>query len=89
MNKTEFVEVLAEVGSKSKTGANQDLDLVLDNLIAALKEEGKVTLSGFGVFSVVERAARNGVNPKTGAKIQIPASKTVKFRAAKNLKDAF
>lgn len=89
MNKTEFVEILALDGSKSKVGANEDLDLVLDNLIEALKVEGKLTLSGFGVFSVVERAARKGVNPKTGAKIDIPASKTVKFRAAKNLKDIF
>jgi DNA-binding protein HU-beta len=89
MNKTELIDVMAERMNVSKVQAKDTVDNFLDALIDGLGKDQKVVLVGFGVFSVSERKARVGVNPKTGEKINIPASKSVKFRAAKNLKDMF
>ncbi len=64
------------------------VDAILDNISKALSKGDKVVLTGFGAFSISKRAARAGVNPKTGAKIQIPAMKVPKFKAGKALKEA-
>ena len=61
---------------------------VLDYIEQSLAEGGPVLIPGFGRFSITERAARNGRNPATGEEIQIPASKAVRFKPAKQLKDA-
>ncbi|MBN2581566.1 MAG: HU family DNA-binding protein [Planctomycetes bacterium] len=87
MNKGEFVEMLADSMGNSKAAAGRALDCVLDCLAKAVKREEKVSLSGFGIFEVKKRKSRMGVNPKTGEKIKIKASKTVGFKAAKALKD--
>jgi len=88
MNKTELVDAVAENANLSKTDAAQAVDAVLSSITGALKKGDKVSLVGFGVFSVRERAARQGRNPKTGQAITIPAGKTPGFKAGKALKDA-
>jgi DNA-binding protein HU-beta len=88
MNKGEFVEMLADCLGESKAAAGRSLDCVLECLAKSVKKNKKVALSGFGTFSVKQRKARQGINPKTGAPIQIKASKTVGFKAAKALKDS-
>ena len=88
MNKGEFVEMLADCMGESKAAAGRSLDCVLDCLAKAVKKTGKVSLSGFGSFEIKRRKARMGINPKTGEKIKIKASRTVGFKAAKALKEA-
>ena len=87
MNKGEFVDVLADCMGISKAEAGRSLDCVLDCLTKSIKQEGKVALSGFGNFEAKTRQARMGINPKTKEPLQIKASKTVGFKAAKALKD--
>lgn len=88
MNKDQLVEaIVAKTGSSKKEGADA-LDALIDAVTAALKKGDKVAIAGFGTFQVSKRAARAGVNPKTGAKIQIPAMKVPKFKAGKGLKEA-
>jgi DNA-binding protein HU-beta len=88
VNKTELAQHLAE---KTDLGAG-DAKAAVDGLTAILSETlsrgGEVNIAGFGKFTVAERGARTGVNPATGEKIQIKASKAPKFTAAKALKDA-
>jgi DNA-binding protein HU-beta len=87
MNKDQLLEAMAgKVGSKKDAGTA--LDAMVDVITNTLKKDDKVAISGFGVFSVSKRAARAGVNPKTGAKIQIPTMKVPKFKAGKGLKEA-
>ena len=74
--------------SLSKAAANQVLNSVLGAITDAVAAGDKVTLIGFGTFSVTERAAREGRNPQTGKKIKIPAKKIVKFKAGSKLADA-
>jgi len=88
MNKGEFVEMLADCMDESKAAAGRSLDCVLDCLAKAVKKTGKVSLSGFGIFEIKRRKARMGINPKTGEKIKIKASKTVGFKASKALKES-
>jgi len=88
MNKTELVDAVAAHAELSKSDAAKAVDSVLDAVTGALKQGDKVSLVGFGVFSVRERAARQGRNPKTGQSITIPAGKTPGFKAGKALKDA-
>jgi len=88
MNKDELIEAVAKKCVCSKKSAADCLDAVLDAITRNIQKGGKVVLTGFGAFSVSKRAARRGVNPKTGAKIQIPAMKVPKFNAGKALKDA-
>ena len=88
MNKGEFVNMVAECMGDSKAAAGRWVDCVLECLAKGVKANGRVALSGFGVFQVRRRAARQGVNPKTGAAIEIKATKTVAFRAAQALKNA-
>jgi DNA-binding protein HU-beta len=72
----------------SKTDAAKAVDGVFDSITDALKKGDEVRLVGFGTFNVAERAQSEGRNPRTGEKIEIPASKQPKFRAGKGLKDA-
>lgn len=87
MTKDQLVEAVARV-CDSKRQANEAVNAVLDAITKALSKGDKVTLPGFGAFSVSKRAARMGVNPRTGAKIRIAATKVPKFKAGKALKDA-
>jgi len=87
MNKSELIDAIATKASLTKTDAAQALDAVISAVGEALKTGDSVTLVGFGTFSVKERAARTGRNPKTGAAIQIAASKVPGFKAGKGLKD--
>lgn len=88
MNKAELVEALASSGELSKAAAGRALDTMLDTILTTLKKGEDVILIGFGTFTVSQRAARSARNPQTGAPIQIPASKVVRFKAGKAVKDA-
>ena len=88
MNKAELIAKIADDAEITKTQANAALDSFVEAVTKTLKSGNKVTLVGFGTFSVSKRAARNGRNPQTGAEIQIAASKQPKFSAGSKLKDA-
>jgi len=89
MNKAELVEELMSVaGIEVKKQAATIVEAIFDTITKTLSKGDEVAVSGFGTFKVVDRAARMGVNPKTGEKIQIKASRKLKFRAAKVLKEA-
>ena len=85
MNKAELISKLADDAGITKTQANAALDSFVGAVTKTLKGGGKVTLVGFGTFSVSKRAARNGRNPQTGAVIKIKAKKVAKFKAGKEL----
>ena len=85
MNKAELVAKIAEDADISKTQANAALDAFTGAITKTLKGGGKVTLVGFGTFSVSKRAARTGRNPQTGAAIKIKAKKVARFKAGKEL----
>lgn len=85
MNKAELVAKMAEDAGLAKTQANAALDSLVDAVTKTLKKGDKVTLVGFGTFSVSKRAARTGRNPQTGAAIKIKAKKVAKFKAGKEL----
>ena len=88
MNKTELVDAVAESADLSKAAAARALDAVIETLTAAMKNGDSVSLVGFGTFSVKDRAARTGRNPRTGEEIQIAAAKVPGFKPGKTLKDA-
>jgi len=88
MNKSELIDAIASKSDLSKAQAAQALEATFAAIEQALKAGETVTLVGFGTFSVKERAARTGRNPKTGEPIQIAASKVPGFKAGKGLKDA-
>lgn len=85
MNKAELITKIADDAGVTKTQANAALDSFVEAVTVTLKKGGKVTLVGFGTFSVSKRAARNGRNPQTGAVIKIKAKKVAKFKAGKEL----
>ncbi|HZI54177.1 MAG TPA: HU family DNA-binding protein [Chitinophagaceae bacterium] len=85
MNKGELIAKLSEDAGITKTQANDALDSFIEAVTKTLKGGGKVTLVGFGTFSVSKRSARNGRNPQTGAIIKIKARKVAKFKAGKEL----
>lgn len=85
MNKQELVEKIAKDTGLTKTDSASALESVLKNVYKASKK-GNVQLVGFGTFKTVQRKARSGVNPATGAKIKIPARKAFTFKASKNPK---
>ena len=85
MNKTELVQAIAEKANLNKTQAKAALEAMLCSVGCALKDGKKVALIGFGTFQVVEKEAREGINPATKAKIMIPAKKVVKFKAGADL----
>jgi len=88
MTKDELIEVVASKCACSKKAASECVDGAIEIITKAMQKGDRVVLTGFGAFQVSKRAARRGVNPKTGAKIQIPAMKVPKFKAGKSLKDA-
>lgn len=88
MNKTEIINGIADAADISKIAAGRALDAFVNLVSDSLQKQDDVTLIGFGTFTVRERAARNGRNPKTGEVIQIKASKQPVFKAGKALKDA-
>jgi DNA-binding protein HU-beta len=88
MTKEELVAKAAKDAGITKTQASSALKSILSSIERALKKGDKVSLVGFGTFSVTKRAARNGRNPATGKPIKIPAAKVPKFKAGKKLKDA-
>ena len=88
MTKAELVEFIAENADLTKADATRALEAVLDGIAKGLKEEGKVTLVGFGTFSAKKRAARTGRNPQTGEEVKIPARVVPGFKAGNKLKDA-
>jgi DNA-binding protein HU-beta len=88
MNKSDLIESMASNAGISKAAAGKALDAMMKSITGELMTGGRVSLVGFGSFSVSERAARDGRNPQTGATIKIPARKVVKFKAGSELKDS-
>lgn len=88
MNKTEFVEKIAAATELSKADSKKALEAVVATIKEALVAGDKVSLIGFGTFSVNERPAREGVNPANGKKIKIAAKKVAKFKAGADLEAA-
>jgi len=88
MGKTDLIEAVAKVSKMEKTKAKLAIETTIEVVTKELKKGGRVQLTGFGTFSTTKRKKRMGVNPKTGAKITIPARKVPKFTAGKALKDA-
>lgn len=88
MTKADLVDKIAEKSGLTKANAERALNATLTAIEDALATGGKVTLTGFGTFQVDERKARTGRNPQTREEINIPASKVVKFRPGKILKDS-
>jgi DNA-binding protein HU-beta len=87
MTKAELVERVAKTNDISKALAEKVLNSVTDNISRCLKKNDKITLTGFGTFSVSKRKARTGRNPQTGQEIKIKATKVPKFKPGKALKD--
>ena len=88
MNRNELVSKVATSTGMSKTNVNSVLDAFTSTVTSALKSGEDVRLVGFGTFSVLQRKAMEGRNPRTGEAIKIPASKRPKFKAGKNVVDA-
>jgi DNA-binding protein HU-beta len=88
VNKNDLISSVAADTGLSKADATKAVDAVFDNIEKTLKRGSEVRLVGFGTFSVADRKASTGRNPRTGETIQIAASKQPKFKAGKGLKDA-
>lgn len=88
MNKSELIESVASSADLSKAAAGKAVDATLSAITKALGEGDQVALIGFGTFSVKERPARTGRDPRTGEPMDISASKAPTFKAGKSLKDA-
>ncbi|MEE4137103.1 MAG: HU family DNA-binding protein [Desulforhopalus sp.] len=88
MNKKELIESIAGAADISKAAAEKALNGTLAAVAESLKKGDKVTLVGFGTFSISKRDARQGRNPQTGKTIKIPAKKIVKFKAGSKLSEA-
>lgn len=88
MTKAELVTMVAEKADISKKDAEKALTAVVDSITETLAKGDKIQLVGFGTFEVRERAARDGINPQTKAKIKIEATKVPAFKAGSALKDA-
>ena len=87
MNKQDLVKLVSEKTGISREAAGQAQKTVIEAIASALEKGDSVSLIGFGSFKVIDRAAREGRNPSTGEKMQIPASKAVKFTPSKVLKE--
>lgn len=87
MTKADLISAMADKAGTPKAVAKRFLDAFTDSVTTALKKGDKVTLVGFGTFSVSERKARKGRNPQTGKEIKIKAGSAPKFKAGKALKD--
>jgi DNA-binding protein HU-beta len=88
MTKAELIEALSNKLPLNKADAERAINIMLDDITAALKQGERVNISGFGTFSVSSRQARTGRNPKTGEAIEISASRSAKFKPGKQLKDS-
>ena len=88
MNKTELIEAMAEGAGISKAAAKKALDAMTNGVTKTLKKGGRVSLVGFGSWSVSKRSAREGRNPQTGKTIKIAAKKVVRFKPGAELKGA-
>ncbi|MBK8721874.1 MAG: HU family DNA-binding protein [Saprospiraceae bacterium] len=88
MNRGDLINKIAQDTNLTKAQAGDALNSVLNSIGGALKSGDKVTLIGFGTFSVSKRAARTGLNPQTKQKIEIAAKSSVKFKAGKELSDS-
>lgn len=87
MTKAELIEKVAKDNDLSKALAEKVINSCTDHITKCLRKNDKITLTGFGTFSVVKRKARTGRNPQTGAEIKIKATKVPKFKPGKALKD--
>ena len=88
MTKADIIEKMAKDADISKTAAGKALNSFIDNIVASVKKNQKVTLVGFGTFALTKRKARMGRNPQTGEALKIKASKSPKFTSGKAFKDA-
>jgi DNA-binding protein HU-beta len=88
MTKADLIDSLARRNEMPRPKAEEFVNGLFDDLVAALKSGEKVNISGFGTFSVSQRKGRLGRNPKTGATIEIAPSRAAKFKAGKTLKDS-
>ncbi len=88
MQKSDLIEKIADDAGISKAAADRALNSILSNITKSLKNGDRISLVGFGTFSISKRAARIGRNPQTGAEIKIKATKVPKFKAGKSLKEA-
>jgi DNA-binding protein HU-beta len=88
VTKQDFVDAVADRAGLSKRDASEAVDAVLDTITETLKRGDSVTFTGFGKFSTSARAARMGVNPRTGERVQIQATTVPKFTAGSSLKSA-
>ena len=88
VNKTQLAAMLAETTGGTKKGAEAAINVLVDKINEVLAGGGQVRIAGLGIFKVSERKARNGVNPKTGEKIKIPASVAPTFRYSSTVKTA-
>ncbi len=88
MNKADLVEAVASNTGLAKVDATNAVEAVFSSITQVLKTGDTVSLLGFGTFSVSQRAARTGRNPRTGETISIPAGTVAKFKAGKGLKEA-
>jgi DNA-binding protein HU-beta len=87
MNKTEFISAVAEKAGLSKSDTKKAIEAFVETVSSELQKGGKVALLNFGSFSVSQKAARNGVNPKTKEPISIPARNAVRFKAGAELSE--
>ncbi len=88
MNKAQLIDAIAEKAGLTKADAKKALDAFVESTTDALKNGDRVALIGFGSFAVATRSARTGRNPQSGAPIEIPAKKVVKFKPGAELSDA-
>jgi DNA-binding protein HU-beta len=88
MNKSQLIEAVASDSGLSKADSSRAIESLLDTVSRTLKKGDEVIITGFGKFSVVKRAARQGVNPRTGERVKIKASKAPKFSPGATLKQA-
>jgi len=87
VNKADLIEIVRETTGSTKAASGEAVDAIFEAMAKSLKKEAGFTIVGFGTFKVSKRAARKGRNPQTGEAIKIAASKSVRFKASKQLKD--
>ena len=88
MNKADIVGAVHEKLGSTKVAAEEVVDIVIDSIVSTLRNGGKVSVAGLGIFSTKTRAARQARNPRTGETISVPSMRVPKFRPAKALKEA-
>jgi len=88
MTKADLISAVAKDAKITKTGAEKAVNAFTSTVVKAMKKGDKITLTGFGTFSVARRKARKGRNPRTGKEIKIAATKVAKFKVGNNLRNA-